>query len=124
MKELMNSSLFKSLTEKIILHETKTNSKSAGIITTDEEIQAYHTTRTILIQNRKIPADRIGYRDQKGNFNILVDDNQRKIICQLKFTESTKKILIGLNEYPLENIDEILKFKNELIDRTISLLEL
>jgi hypothetical protein len=122
-KELMNSSLFKSITEKIILHETKTNSKSAGIITTDEEIQAYHTIRTLLIQNKKIPNDRITYRDQKGTFNIMVDDNQRKIICQLKFTDSSKKITIGMNDYPLENIDDILKFKNGLNDRTLELLD-
>lgn len=123
MVELMNSSLFKSLADKIILHETKTNSKSAGIITTEDEIQAYHTVRTLLIQNKKIPKEKIGYRDQKGTFNILIDDNQRKIICQLKFTESVKKITIGMNDYPLENLDDILKFKNELTERTISLLE-
>jgi predicted type IV restriction endonuclease len=124
MTELMNSSLFKSLTEKIILHETKTNSKSAGIITTDEEIQAYHTIRTLLIQNKKIPNDRITYRDQKGTFNIMVDDNQKKTICQLKFTDSSKKITIGMNDYPLDSIDDILKFKNELNDRTLSLIEI
>lgn len=123
MKELMNSSLFKSLTEKIILHETKTNSKSAGIITTEEELQAYHTIRTLLIQNKKIPNLRIGYKDQKGAFNVLVDDNQKKIVCQLKFTDSMKKIYIGNNEYPINHIDELLNFKNELIERTISFID-
>ncbi|AWL09053.1 hypothetical protein HME7025_01190 [Aquirufa nivalisilvae] len=123
MIQLMNSSLFKSLTDKIILHETKTNSKSSGIITTEDEIQAYHTIRTILIQNKKIPKEKIGYRDQKGTFNILLDENQRKIICQLKFTDSIKKITIGINDYPLDQIDDILKFKNELTERTISLLD-
>lgn len=123
MKELMSSSLFKSITERMILFETKTNSKSAGIITTDEEIQAYHTIRTLLIQNRKIPNERIGFRDQKGGFNILIDDNNRKMICQLKFTDNTKKLLIGLNEYPLDKLDDILKFKNELTDRTLSLID-
>jgi hypothetical protein len=123
MKELMNSSLFKSLTEKIILHETKTNSKSAGIITTDEEIQAYHTIRTLLIQNKKIPNDRITYRDQKGTFNIMVDDNQRKIICQLKFTDTIKKVFIGLNDYSIDSIDDIVKFNNELTKRTLELID-
>ncbi|WP_313808052.1 type I restriction enzyme HsdR N-terminal domain-containing protein [Flavobacterium sp.] len=123
MKELMNSSLFKSITEKIIVHETKTNSKSAGVITTDDELQAYHTIRTLLIQNKKIPNSRIGYRDQKGTFNILVDDNQKKTICQLKFTDSNKKVYIGNNEYPLAHLDELLNFKNELIERTISLID-
>jgi hypothetical protein len=123
MKELMNSTLFKSLTDKIIIHETKTNSKSAGIITTEDEIQAYHTIRTLLIQNKKIPNARIGYRDQKGTFNVLIDDNQRKIICQLKLTDTVKKILIGAAEYNLEHIDDLLKFKNELTDRTLSMLD-
>jgi hypothetical protein len=122
-KALMNSSLFKSLTDKIILHEIKSNSKSAGIITTDEEIQAYHTIRTLLIQNKKIPNERIGYRDQKGTFNILVDDNQRKIICQLKFTDNSKKIIIDNNETPLDHLDDLLKFKTQLTDKTIGLLE-
>jgi len=123
MKELMNSSLFKSITEKIILHETKTNSKSAGIITTDDELQAYHTIRTLLIQNKKIPNLRIGYKDQKGTFNILVDENQKKTVCQLKFTDSVKKIYIGNNEYPIIHLDELLNFKNELIERTISFID-
>jgi hypothetical protein len=123
MKGLMSSSLFKSLTDKIMIHETKTNSKSAGIITTNDEIQAYHTIRTLLIQNKKIPSERIGYRDQKGAFNIMIDENQRKIICQLKFTDNNMKIGIGDNDYPIDNIDDILKFKDELIKRTIMLLE-
>jgi hypothetical protein len=124
MKDLMNSSLFKSLTDRIILHETKSNSKTAGIITTNDELQAYHTIRTLLIQNKKIPNDRISYRDQKGNFNIMIDENQKKIICQLKFTDSVKKISIGFkDDIILDTIDDILKYKNELIDRTLSLLE-
>ena len=124
MIELMNSSLFKSLTDKIIIHETKTNSKTAGIITTSEELQAYHTIRTLLIQNNKISSERISYRDLKGTFNIMVDDNQKKIICQLKFTESSKKLIIGFsNGIDIDNLDDILKSKNELIARAISLLE-
>jgi hypothetical protein len=119
----MNSSLFKSLTDKIILHEIKSNSKSAGIITTDEEIQAYHTIRTLLIQNKKISNERIGYRDQKGTFNILVNDNQRKIICQLKFTDNSKKIIIDNTETVLDHLDDLLKFKTQLTDKTIGLLD-
>jgi hypothetical protein len=33
------------------------------------------------------------------------------------------KIGIGDNDYPIDNIDDILKFKDELIKRTIILLE-
>ena len=116
-------SLFKSIIEIIILQDTKTNSKSASLITTDEEIQALHTIRTILIQNKKISNDRITCRDVKGKFNILVDDNPRKTICQLKFTDSSKKITIGMNDYLLDSIDNLSKFKHELNVRALSFLE-
>jgi predicted type IV restriction endonuclease len=57
----------------------------------------------------------------------MIDDNQRKIICQLKFTSNTMKILIPsgdfIKEHEIENIDEIIKFKIEIIERTLLLLE-
>jgi hypothetical protein len=102
--------------------ETKTNSSSAGIITTSDELQGYHMIRTILIQNNKIPKERICYKDQRGSFNILLDDNQRKIICKLIFSDNLKKIIIENNEYLLENIDALLKHKKELTDRTLALI--
>lgn len=123
MKDLMNSSLFKSLADKILLYETKTNSKSSGIITTEDEMQAYHTIRTLLIQNKKIPSARISFRDLKSVFNITLDDNQKKIICQLKFTDNSKKISIGTNDYILDCIDDVLKYKNELLAKTLEMLE-
>lgn len=123
MKELMNFSLFKSLTDKILLHEIKNNSKSAGIITTEEEMQAYHTIRTILIQNKKIANSRITYKDFKGFFSILVDDNPKKNICQLRLTDNIKKLTIGNNEYNVDNIDDFIKYKNELTSKALELLE-
>jgi hypothetical protein len=122
MKELINSTLFKSIFEKMMYEETKTNSSSAGIITTSDELQGYHMIRTILIQNNKIPKERICYKDQRGSFNILLDDNQRKIICKLIFSDNLKKIIIENNEYLLENIDALLKHKKELTDRTLALI--
>jgi hypothetical protein len=123
MRELINSSLFKSVTDRMVIHETKSNSKLAGIITTDEEIQAYHTIRTLLIQNKKVPNERITYKDQKGSFNIMIDGNQRKTICQLKFNDSSYKVTIENKEYALSNIDEILNLKIDLTNRALGLLD-
>lgn len=48
----------------------------------------------------------------------------KKIICQLKFTESSKKLIIGIrNGIDIDNLDDILKSKNKLIARAISLIE-
>ena len=85
-------------------------------------MQAYHIIRTLLIQNNKIPKDRICFKDQKTAFNITLDDNQRKTICKLIFNDKIKKIVIDNKEYLLEDLDSIMKLKKELNDHTISLV--
>jgi hypothetical protein len=121
MINMINSALLKSLYEKKVLAES--NSNTGGIITTESEIQAYHTIRTLLIQNKKIPSQRIFFKDFKSFFNISIDDNLKKVICKLVFTDSKMKIIIENNEYLLTSIDDVLKYKNELTNRTLALLE-
>ncbi|OOG65682.1 type I restriction enzyme HsdR N-terminal domain-containing protein [Flavobacterium sp. A45] len=121
MISLINSSLLKSLYDKKVLNEASSNSQ--GVITTELEIQAYHIIRTILIHNKKIPNERITYKDFKSFFNISVDDNSKKVICKLVFNEKSMKITIENNEYILQHTDDLLKYKNELINRTLLLLE-
>ena len=121
MINLINSPLLKCMYDRKVQLEASSNSQ--GVITTEHEIQAYHTIRTLLIQNKKIPKDRIAYRDFKGFFNISVDDNNKKVICKLMFNGSVMKIGIDNNEYILEHIDDLVKHKNELTNRTMQLLE-
>lgn len=121
MINMINSALLKSLYEKKVLAES--NSNTGGIITTESEIQAYHTIRTVLIQNKKIPSQRIFFKDFKSFFNISIDDNLKKVICKLVFTDSKMKIIIENNEYLLTSIDDVLKYKNELTNRALALLE-
>ena len=118
---MINSALLKSLYDKKVLAES--NSNTGGIITTETEIQAYHTIRTLLIQNKKIPSQRIFFKDFKSFFNISVDDNLKKVICKLIFTDTKLKIVIENNEYVLGSVDDVLKHKNELTNRTLLLLE-
>ena len=121
MINLINSSLLKSVYDKKVIDEA--NSNTLGVITTEIEIQAYHIIRTLLIQNKKIPNERIGYKDFKSFFNIQVDENSKKVICKLIFNDSKMKLTIDNNEYNLENIDDLLKYKNELTNRTLLLIE-
>ena len=121
MINLINSSLLKSMFDKKVLLESTSNSQ--GVVTTELEIQAYHTIRTLLIQNKKIPKERIGFKDFKGFFNISIDESSKKVICKLMFNNSILKMAIDNNEYILEHIDDIMKYKNELTNRTILLLE-
>lgn len=121
MISLINSSLLKSLYDKKVIAEA--NSNSLGVVTTELEIQAYHTIRTLLIQDKKIPNERLGYKDFKGFFNIGIDDNSKKVICKLVFSDSKMKMIIENNEYILEHIDDVLKHKKELTNRTLALVE-
>lgn len=121
MIKLINSSLLKCLYDKKVIDES--NSNSLGVVTTELEIQAYHTIRTLLIQNKKIPNERIYYKDFKSFFNISIDDSSKKVICKLVFNDTKMKISIENNEYILEHIDDLLKYKNELTNRTLALIE-
>lgn len=121
MINMINSSFLKCMYDKMVLFEASSNSQ--GVITTELEIQAYHTIRTILIQNKKIPKERIAYKDFKSFFNISIDDSTKKVICKLTFNDKSMKLGIDSNEYILEHIDDLLKYKTELTNRTILLLE-
>ena len=82
--ELINSISIKGVYERMVINEAKLN--SSGIITTDEEYKAFNVIKTILAMSSKFnnkDLDRIGFRDQKGSFKILIDDNQKKCICDI-----------------------------------------
>lgn len=81
------------------------------IVTTAEEIEGFHAIRAIL--REIVPAKRIVMRDALSYCAILLDDNNRKPICRLRFNNS-KKLRLGLfnekreeEQVPLENVDDI-----------------
>jgi hypothetical protein len=118
---LINSTMLKTMYDKKVIQESSSN--TIGIVTTESEIQAYHTIRTLLIQNKKIASNRIFYKDFKSFFNISIDDNTKKVICKLLFTDSKMKIQIENNEYVLEHLDDVIKYKNELTNRALALID-
>ncbi len=62
---------------------------------------------------RMLTLDRISYRDLKGSFLVLFDDNQKKKICSLILKENSKVIEIDGNKHQLEDagIASITKLK-------------
>ena len=90
-----------------------------GIVTTEEELEGYFIVKSILAQ--MLELKRIAQRDTKSYFGILLDDNNRKWIARLHFNYSTKYIEIRKDDksgikYQLENIEDIYKYKNEIIE--------
>lgn len=119
-KELINSVSLKSVLDRLIVEEsTKANS---GIHTTEDELKVYHIIKTILAQHKQIETSSIGYRDLKGKFSILIDDNQKKKICDLYISPNSHKIDLDGEKIDIPDFDSIVKLKKKLIDKALSLI--
>jgi hypothetical protein len=88
-----------------------------GVVTTQDEMDGYNIVRAVLRET--VDVSRIIMRDTKSYCGILLDDNNRKTICRLRFN-STQKYL-GLidddrkeNRHAIDSIDDIFSFANEL----------
>jgi predicted type IV restriction endonuclease len=119
-RELINSVSLKSALDKLIIEES-TNVNS-GIITTEDELKVFHVIKTILAQHKQIETNSVGYRDYKGKFSIILDDNQKKKVCDLYITPTSHRIDIDGEKIEIPDIDSIVKLKKLLIDKALSLL--
>ncbi len=97
---------------------TSSASSEPQIETTLEEIEGLHSVRAIL--RTLVNPKRIVMRDALSYCAILLDDNNRKPICRLRFN-NTKNLRVGLfnekkEEYieSLESVDDIFGFSEQL----------
>ncbi len=88
-----------------------------GIETTQEEMEGFHMVKAIVRQ--VVAPERIVHRDTKSYMGILLDDNNRKPICRLRFNYSQK--YIGLfdeekneTKHPLDSLDDIYQHAEHL----------
>lgn len=88
----------------------------SGIITTEEEIEAFHIIKALL--RDLVDVSRIAMRDTKSYCGILLDDNNRKPICRLHFNYSQKYIEIITNKagekHPINDLNDIYRFCDSL----------
>ena len=120
--DLINSISLKGIYERMVIEEAKLN--SSGIITTAEEYKAFNVIKTVFAMSSKFKNSelkRIGFRDQKQSFKILVDDNQKKCICSIIIKEKVSYIEIEKNKFEIEDVTvaEITKHKNAIITSAI-----
>lgn len=89
------------------------------VITTVEELEGYFIVKHIL--SDIVPRDKVTHKDTESYFGILYDNNSWKWICRLKL-DGPKKFIYMPDEkknsvkYPVEKLDDIYKYKNELIN--------
>jgi len=79
--------------------------------TSVEELEAFHIVRSII--RDLVPTKRIAMRDSQSYCAILLDDNNRKPVCRLRFN-NPEKLRIGLfndkreeEQFPLRDIDSL-----------------
>ena len=103
-----------------VIKELEGKQSSSGIFTTADELKAYQIIKTILVMNPKLKdhSERIGYKDYKSQFKILVDDMPSKEICNLSLTNTSKKLTIGNETFELDKIStlELRKFRMKLVE--------
>ena len=93
--------------------------KESGIITTQEEIDAYNIVRSILRKN--IDAQRITYKDNKTYFVVNID-NGYWWVCRFYFGSRKKQICFPTDNYKskemfeIETIDDIFNYEDKLIE--------
>lgn len=98
--------------------ESETNSD--GIVTTDEELEAFFAVKSIL--RGVLTSDRITYKDTRSYFGVQVDNNVRKTVVRFYFNQPTNKRIAIISEdkterlYKVQTIDEIYNYAEELTE--------
>lgn len=89
-----------------------------GVETTLEELEGYNIVRAIAVA--EIEPERIVMRDTKSYCGILVDDNNRKPLCRLRFNATSVKYLGLFDEdkketkHPIDKPVDIYKFADQI----------
>jgi hypothetical protein len=98
-----------------------TISNNDDIITTPEELESYSIVKVVLKDT--ISPERVFYRDNRSYFNILIDDNIRKWIIRVFFTESKNYIVLNdankdkdRTVLDFEQPIDLISFKDKIIE--------
>lgn len=111
-----------NLASKVEKIEPKTEEPQSvtndGVITTEEELEAYNIIRGIL--SKAVPASKITYTDYKSYFVVSIL-NKTYWICRLHFGYRKKTLGFPLDGYTgeklieIKSLDEIANYSDELI---------
>ena len=99
--------------------EQSTNQTNDGVITTEEELEAYRIIKDILKDH--INIDNVTYKDYKSYF-VMSILNKWYWICRLKFGKMKKTISFPLKDYKgeanveIEELNDIYKYKDKFIE--------
>lgn len=92
--------------------------EESRIITTEEELESFMIVKSIL--RPVVDINRVVYRDTINYFGILLDDNNRKPICRMRFNSQTKKYLVTFDadkkevKHEIKSLDDIYDYADEI----------
>lgn len=96
---------------------TSAEAEAAKVVTSQEELDGYFAIKGIVRES--IEVKRVTIRDAQTYCNVLIDNNNRKILARLYFNRSQK--YLGLfnpdkteEKVPLSNIDDIYQYADKL----------
>jgi predicted type IV restriction endonuclease len=97
--------------------DSETNEAEEQIVTTPDELEAYHIVKAIL--RERVNPTRLAMRDSKTYCAVLLDDNNRKPICRFWFNGSKKHLgLFDENKKEtrvfIEKLDDIYQHEEQL----------
>lgn len=95
-----------------------TSTSEPAIVTSSDELEAFHTVRAIV--RTLVATKRVVMRDAQSYCAVLLDDNNRKPICRLRFN-NTQKLKLGIfnidkeeEQVALESVDDIYNYAEQL----------
>ncbi len=99
------------------ISEVTEDEEDDGIITTDQELEAFHIVKAIM--RRVVDVERVSLKDVKSYCSVLLDGNARQPICRFWF--NTSQLYLGVfdvekNEerIPVSSLDVIYEHSNAL----------
>ena len=122
---LVNSISLQEAVDKVKHMEGE--STKSGIVTTSTELKALQIIKTILAMSSKIKnedLDRIGYKDYKGMFKVIIDEMPSKEVCQIVVNNKLNKLIVDNQDYLLESISakELTKYKKPIVNEALKFL--
>lgn len=94
--------------------------KESGIVTTQEEIDAYNIVRSILRKN--VDVSKITYKDTKSYFVVNFDNSPSYWICRISLKQYSKRICFPKDNYKsnewfdMESLDDVFKYTEKLVE--------
>jgi len=89
-----------------------------GIVTTDEEVEAYRIIQAIGAEI--VDPERIAMRDAKSYCSIFMDNNNRKPVCRFYFGKNKMSIAIYPPDdelsFEIDKVSDIYKFRESIKD--------